>query len=79
MEKFRQRFLSFQTIFCTFTPLEARKKKHFEKMEKMLADVTMLHNCTKNHDRMIICFTVPEIPSMTDVVFIFHFGFYFAS
>ena len=45
-------------------------------MEKTLSDITMLHKCTKNHDRMIICFTVPEIPRMTDVVFIFHFGLF---
>ena len=45
-------------------------------MEKTLADITMLHKCTKNHDRMIICFTVPEIPRMMDVVFIFHFGLF---
>ena len=27
---------------------------------------------------MIICYTVPEIRSMTDVIVIFHFGLFFA-
>ena len=79
MEDNRQSVVSFQTIFCTFNPLAAQKRNILKKWKQMLADISMLRKCTKNHDRMIICFTVPEIPRMTDVVFIFHVGLFFAS
>ena len=46
-------------------------------MKKIPADIIMLHKCTKNHDRMIICYTVPEIQRIAHVVFIFHFGLFF--
>ena len=32
----------------------------------------MLHKYTKNHDQMIIYYTVPELQGMTDVICIFH-------
>ena len=57
MEYDRHNFLSFWAIFCSFTSLSARKIKiKKKKREKCLE----------------ICYTVPEIWRMMDVI-IFHF------
>ena len=47
-------------------------------MKKAPRNVIILHNCTKNHDHMIICYAVPDIWCETDVTVIFHFGLLFA-
>ena len=72
-------FFHFRPSFALLPPLAAPKRNILKKWKQMLADITMLRKCTKNHDRMIICFTVPEIPRMTHVLFIFLFGFFFGS
>ena len=44
-------------------------------MKQVLRDIIILHKCAKNHDPMHI---VLEIWHLTDVIFIFHFGLFFA-
>ena len=51
----RQKILSFWTILFTFTPLNTKKIKSFEKMKKTLGDIIILHKCTKSHDHMLHC------------------------
>ena len=78
MERNGQNFLSFWTIFCPFTPLTAQKikiLKNEKKKKKSPRDIIILHKCT---EIMIIRYTVPEVRRVTDVVFIFHFGLFFA-
>ena len=71
----RQNFLSFWVLFCPFTPLTTQINQNFEKMKKSLEIWSFYTNVPKI---MIICYTVPEIRSMTDVIVIFHFGLFFA-
>ena len=47
------RFFSFWTIFCPFTPLTTRKNENFIKMKETPGDIITLHKCTKNYDRMV--------------------------
>ena len=68
-------FLS--SISCPFTTKQP-KKLNFKKMKKAPRNIIILHNCTKNHDHMIICYAVPDIRCVTDVIVIFHFGLLFA-
>ena len=62
-----QIFLSFWTIFYTFTPKNS-KNLNFEKMKKTLEIWSFYANIPKI---MIICCTVPEIGCVTDVILIF--------
>ena len=59
-------FWSFWATFCPFTPIKTKKIK-------ILRNI-ILHSVPKI---MIICYTVPEIWGMTDVIVIFHFGLFF--
>ena len=68
-------FLSFWTNFCPFTPLTTRKIKIFKKWKKHLKISSFYKSISKI---MIIHCTVPEIRHVTDVIFIFHFGLFFA-
>ena len=61
---------SFSAIFCPFTPLTAQKIKILKKWKKRL-EISSFYNSVPK--LMIICYTVPEIWCMTDVI-IFHFG-----
>ena len=74
MERDRQNFLSFWTIFCPFTLLTAQKIKIFKKWKKHPEISTFYKSVPKI---MIICYTFPEIWYVTDVI-IFHFGQCFA-
>ena len=65
MERDGQNFLSFWTIFSTLT---TRKIKILKKW-KMPGDIIVLHTCTKNHNHMIIGYTVPEIRHWTDLIY----------
>ena len=49
----RQNFLSFWTIFCSFTLFNNPKNQNFEKLKKRPGDITILHKYTKNHDHML--------------------------
>ena len=70
----RHNFLSFWTTFCPFTLLTTQKIKILKKWKKHL-EILFYTSVPKI---MIICYTVPEIWCMTNVIFIFHFGLFFA-
>ena len=63
-------YFSFWATFCPFTPLTPQntKKKHLE--------ISLFYTSVPNI--MIICYNVPEIGLMTDVIVMFHFGLFFA-
>ena len=67
---------SFWAISCPFTSLAAQKVNISKKKKKSPGDIIILHKCTKNHDHMIICYTVLEIWHMTHLI-VFHFGNFF--
>ena len=71
-------FFHFGLFFALLTTNP--EKENFEKAKKMPGDIIILHKCTKNHvpNIMIIGYTVPEIGRVMDVIFIFHFGLFFA-
>ena len=47
-------FLSFWTIFCTFTPLKTQKNQDFEKLKKKPRDLSF-YTSVLNHDHMLYC------------------------
>ena len=75
MKHDKHNFLLFWTVFGPFTLLTTQKNQNFENLKKTSADIINLHKCTKI---MIMCYTVPEIWHVTDVIVIFHFGLFFA-
>ena len=67
-------------IFCHFGPFfpllpNNLKNQNFDKLKKTPGNIIILQKCTKI---MIICYTIPEIWHVTDVIVIFHFGLFFA-
>ena len=66
-------------VFCDFGPffisLTTLKIKILKNWKKMLGDIIILHKFTKNHDHMLYCSWDRH---MSDVIFIFHFGLFFA-
>ena len=74
----RQIFLSFWAIFCPFTPLTTPKIRFWKKWKKKKClEISSFY--TSAPKIMIICYIVPEILwCMTDVIFIFHLGLFFA-
>ena len=60
--------------FLPFYPTNNPKNQKFLKMKKHLAISSFYTIAPK----IQICYTVPEIWCMTDVIFIFHFGLFFA-
>ena len=66
--------------FCHFTPLTAPKNQNLNKMKKKKKkkslDISLFY--TNVQKLIIICFTVPEIWCVADVIAIFHFGLFFA-
>ena len=64
----RHVFLSFGSFFCPFT--KAWKMKISKQMKKHL-EISLFYISVPKI--MIICYTVPEIWPMTDVIAIFHF------
>ena len=70
----RHNFLSFWAIFCPFTPLTTQKIKILKKWKKL--EISTFYKSVSKI--MIICYTVPEIWCMMDVIVIFHFGLFFA-
>ena len=53
MERDRQIFLSFWTIFCPFTTLTTQKIKILKKMEKTFGDTIILDMCVLNDNHVI--------------------------
>ena len=49
----RENFLSFWTIFCTFSLLTHPKNKKFEKMKQKPRDMIILHMCTIDDSHMM--------------------------
>ena len=49
----REKFLSFRTIFCRFTPLTTRKIKILKKWKNYLEIYIILHMCTINDSHMM--------------------------
>ena len=74
MEHNRQKLFSFWTLFCPFTPLTTHKIKIL-KNERSLKISSFYTSVLKI---MIMCYTVPEIWHVTDVIVIFHFGLFLA-
>ena len=70
----RCNYFSFWVIFCPFTSLTAQKIKMKKKQKKPL-EISFYISVPKI---MTICYTVPEIRHVTDVIYIFHFGLFFA-
>ena len=64
---------SFWANFCSFTALTARKIKVFEKWKKHLEISSFYTSIPKI---MVICYTVPEIWCVTDVLVVFHLGYF---
>ena len=75
MEHERQKFLSFWTIFCPFTPLWTQKIKIFKIWKKQLK-VLSFYKCVWL--MTVIWCMVPEIWSATDKIFC-HFEPFFAA
>ena len=70
-------YFSFCAIFCEFIGLTAQKIKISKKWKK----TWRYHHFRQVYQKpkiMIIWYTVPEIWRVTDVIFIFHFGLFFA-
>ena len=67
-------YFSFWAIFCPFTPVTAKKMKISKTWKKFLK-ISFYISMPKI---MIICYTVPEIWRMTDIIVTFHFGLFFA-
>ena len=67
-------YFSFWATFCLFPPLTAWKIKIFKKWKKHLEISSFYRSVPKI---MIMCCTVPEW-YVTDLIFIFHFGLFFA-
>ena len=75
MENDRQNFLSFWTVFCPFpfrTTWKIKTLKNWKNYMKISSFYTSVPKI------MIICYTVPEIWHVMDVIVIFHFGLFFA-
>ena len=66
-------FVSFWTIFCPFNPLKTPKIKVLEEWKKFL-EISFYIGVSKI--KKIICYTVSEIWYVTDIITIFHFGFF---
>ena len=60
--------------FGHFLPFYNPENENFEKMKKYQAILSFYRSVSKI---MIICYAVPEILCMIDVIFIFHFGLFF--
>ena len=76
MKPDRQNFSVLLGHLLPFYPTNNPKNQNFEKMKKKTLEVSSCYTCEPKI--MIIFYTFPEIWSMTDVIFIFHFGIFFA-
>ena len=61
--------------FLPFYPTNNPNKQNLKHMKNTPGDIIILHKCKKI---MIICYAVPEIWHMIDVIFIIHFELFFA-
>ena len=70
-------YFSIWAVFYPFTSLTAWKTKIKNKNEKKVLEISSFYNGVPKI--MIICYTVPEIRWVTDVIVIFHFWAIFCS
>ena len=70
-------YFSYRAIFCLFTPITAQKKKLSKKWRKKHLEISSFYTSVTNI--MIICYTVPQIWHMMDVIVTFHFRLSFAT
>ena len=75
MVRDRCNHFSFWANVCPFIPLTTQNIKIFKKWKKPLEILSFYTSATKI---MIICYSVPEIWHVTNVIVIFHFGLFFA-
>ena len=77
IEHNEHKFLTFWTVFCPFTPLTTKKIKTLKNWKKLKKKNTSSFyiNVPKI---IIICYNVPEIRCVMDVILIFYFGLFFA-
>ena len=61
--------------FLLFYPSSNLKNQNFEKIKKC-PEISLFY--TSAPKTMIICYAVPELLHVMDVIFIFHFGLAFA-
>ena len=66
-------YFSFWVIFCPFTSVTAQRIKTFKKWKNHLEISSIYRDAPKI---MIICYTVPEIWCMTDVMLFFILGYF---
>ena len=71
-------YFSFWGNFCLPPPpppchTNSPKNERFKKRKKTPGDIIFLHKCTS-----VVCYIVPEIWHVTDVIVIFNFGLFFA-
>ena len=71
----RQNFFVILDQLLSFYPSNNPKNQNFQEMKKHLKISSFYKSISKI---MIIHCTVPEIRHVTDVIFIFHFGLFFA-
>ena len=74
IEQDRQNFLSFWTIFCPFTLLSTWKIKTLKNEQ----NTWRYHHFYTSVPKIMICYIVPEVWHVMDVIVIFHFGIFFA-
>ena len=68
-------YFLFWAIFLPFYPSNLTQKWKFQKNENKYLEISSIY---KNVPKiMIMCYTVPEIWHMTNVIVIFHFGLFF--
>ena len=70
-------YFSFWAIFCPFTPLTAQNTEISKKWKKKKKHLEISFYTSVPKMMIILCYTVPEIWCVTDVI-IFHFGLFFA-
>ena len=67
-------YFSFWDMFCPFTPLIAQKIKNIKKGK----NAWTYHHFTQVFQKiMIICYAIPEIWLVLDIIVIFQFGLFF--
>ena len=62
--------------YLPYYPFNSLKNENFKKMKKKQVEISSFYICVPKI--MIICYFVPEIWHVTDVIVIFHFGQFFA-
>ena len=69
-------YFSLWAIFCPFTPMTSPKKEQIIENEKIYIYISLFYTFVL--EIMLICYTVPQILCVTDVIVVFHFGLFLA-